>query len=84
LAWGNVKQTAAIAALFIVLNSLAGLIAMDNIVQYISQDLLLKMIVVLGFGYLGGKWGVKIENTSTLKRMLAFVLLLAAAKLCLA
>jgi uncharacterized membrane protein YfcA len=57
---------------------------MDNIVQYISQDLLLKMIVVLGFGYLGSKWGVKIENTSTLKRMLAFVLLLAAAKLCLA
>jgi uncharacterized membrane protein YfcA len=42
------------------------------------------MIVVLGFGYLGSKWGVKIENTSTLKRMLAFVLLLAAAKLCLA
>ncbi len=84
LAWGNVKQTAAIAALFIVLNSLAGLIAIDNIVQYISQDLLLKMIVVLGFGYLGSRWGVKIENTSTLKRMLAFVLLSAAAKLCLA
>ena len=84
LAWGNVKQTAAIASLFIVLNSLAGLIAINNIVQYISQDLLLKMIVVLGFGYLGSKWGVKIENTSTLKRMLAFVLLLAAAKLCLA
>lgn len=83
LAWGNVKQTAAMAALFIVLNSLAGLIAIDSLVQYISKALLIKLVVVLAFGYFGSRWGVKIENTTILKRMLAFVLLVAAVKLCL-
>lgn len=81
--WQNVKQTAAIAALFIVLNSLAGLIALNDLKQLIYHDLMSKLLIVTVFGYLGSKWGVKIENIKLLKRMLALVLLIAAYKLCI-
>ena len=81
--WQNVKQTAAIAALFIVLNSLAGLFALNDLKQLIYQELISKLLIVTVFGYLGSKWGVKIENIKLLKRMLAFVLLIAAYKLCI-
>lgn len=81
--WQNVKQTAAIAALFIVLNSLAGLFALNDLKQLIYHELLSKLLIVTVFGYLGSKWGVKIENIKLLKRMLALVLLIAAYKLCI-
>jgi uncharacterized membrane protein YfcA len=81
--WQNVKQTAAIAALFIVLNSLAGLFALNDLKLLIDQELISKLLIVTFFGYLGSKWGVKIENIKLLKRMLALVLLIAAYKLCI-
>ena len=82
LGWLNVKQTAAISALFIVLNSLAGLLAIQNFEVLYTQEMLIKLFMVMGFGYLGSRWGVHLENTHILKRMLALVLFVAAIKLC--
>jgi len=82
LGWLNVKQTAAVSALFIVLNSLAGLVAIQNFDMLSNAEMLIKLIVVASFGYLGSKWGVSLKNTLILRRMLAFVLLIAAIKLC--
>jgi uncharacterized membrane protein YfcA len=82
LGWLNVKQTAAVSALFIVLNSLAGLLAIQNFEVLYTQEMLIKLLMVMGFGYLGSRWGVHLENTHLLKRMLALVLFVAAIKLC--
>ncbi len=81
--WQDVKQTAAISALFIVVNSLAGLIAMQQSALLVSYDIFVKLFVVIMFGFAGSWWGAKIENQFVLKRMLAFVLLIAAVKLCI-
>lgn len=82
-AWLNVKETAAVSAIFIVLNSLAGLLALEHLSTIMSPDLGYKVVLVAAFGFLGSLWGAKIENTLLLKRMLAFVLFIAAIKLCL-
>lgn len=81
--WLNLKQTAATSALFIVANSLAGLIAINNIALTLNIDLMNKLILVVVFGYLGSYWGVKMQNLKILKQMLALVLLIAAIKLCI-
>lgn len=83
LGWLNLKETAANSALFIVFNSLAGLFAINNIGLLFNLELLYKLMLVIGFGFMGSYWGVKMENLKVLRRMLAFVLLIAAVKLCL-
>lgn len=75
------KQTAAISALFIFVNSLAGLIG--PLVHQVSFDPQLAWYVgftVIG-GYIGSYLGVHIFNKGTLKRVLSIVLFMAAYKL---
>jgi uncharacterized membrane protein YfcA len=61
---------------------LAGLLAIQNFEVLYTQEMLIKLLMVMGFGYLGSRWGVHLENTNLLKRMLALVLFVAAIKLC--
>ena len=80
-AWGNVKETAAVSALFIWINSLAGLIGMGKNGFEFSIDILpyIAMVVIGGFigAYLGSfKWNLRI-----LRYCLSFVLILASIKL---
>jgi uncharacterized membrane protein YfcA len=81
--WQNLKETAAISSLFIVLNSAAGLLALQNTEVLLNTEILTKVLVVGTFGYLGSKWGVNTQKSLLLKRMLAFVLMIAAIKLCI-
>ncbi|HRG58987.1 MAG TPA: sulfite exporter TauE/SafE family protein [Bacteroidia bacterium] len=81
--WQNVKQTAGISALFIAVNSFAGLIAMNNFSLFFNYAFALKLLATLTFGYLGSQWGCKLENTDFLKKLLAFVLIIAGLKLLL-
>jgi uncharacterized membrane protein YfcA len=83
LGWQNVKQTAALSALFIVVNSLAGLIALYHNGLTLSVDMWLNLILVIIFGYAGSRWGANIKHQEVLKRMMALVLLIAAFKLCI-
>ncbi|WP_295201845.1 sulfite exporter TauE/SafE family protein [uncultured Chryseobacterium sp.] len=81
LQWTNQKQTAAISAAFIFVNSLAGLGGM--LTQGISFTGNMLMYIVLAFtgGLLGAYFGAKRFNQNVLKYILAVVLLMASYKL---
>lgn len=79
--WANVKQTSATAALFIVVNALSGLLG-----RYVSHRIVvgnmlpLLLAAALG-GWLGAYLGATRFSSQSLRRLLAFVLLIAAFKL---
>ena len=81
LHWANMKQTAAVSALFILVNSLAGLAGLfTNGFDYRPE--MLWMIVVAYTGGLAGSYlGAMKFKSAFLKRILAVVLLIASVKL---
>jgi len=81
LAWTDQKQTAAISALFILVNSLAGLGGqLTNSVQF-SADMITFVAVAFAGGLLGAWMGALRFRQTVLKQVLALVLLVAAVKL---
>jgi uncharacterized membrane protein YfcA len=79
--WSSVRQASLLSALFILLNSISGLIAIkENVVQETESIYILLIAVVIG-GIIGSYAGVKIFNSQVLKRILAIVLLIAVIKL---
>ncbi len=83
LRWANIKQTAAISALFIFVNSLAGLTGQLNSGFEFNNQLLYWAIAALLGGLIGGRWGAGKLRDKTLRIILALVLSLAAFKLLL-
>lgn len=83
LHWGNMKEAAAVSALFIWVNSLSGLIG-----QFISgtelnsQSFILVVVAVIG-GFFGSYFGSKKFNNQVLRYLLAIVLSIASIKLLL-
>ncbi len=80
--WATAKQTAATAALFIWLNSLAGLIGSGLSGQVgLDLDLLgsFGVVVMLG-GVLGSRYGSKISSQNGIRGLLVLVLCAAAAR----
>jgi uncharacterized membrane protein YfcA len=81
--WSNLKQTAAISALFIFVNSLAGILGQYNKGIYFSQE----MYYYIGFafigGYIGAYFGANKFDQKYLRLILALVLFIAAIKLIL-
>ncbi len=83
LKWTNQKQTAAISALFIFVNSLSGLGGqLSKGISFESGMFMYAGIAFVG-GTLGGWLGASRFNQQILKYLLAVVLLLAALKLLL-
>ena len=83
LNWANMKETAAVSALFILVNSISGLAGMMiNGLQADYQTLLMSLIAVVG-GLFGSYLGAKKINNSMLQKLLAIVLLIASIKLLL-
>jgi uncharacterized membrane protein YfcA len=81
LGWANMKQTAAVSALFIFVNSIAGLIGFVSKGGTLpSSATPLIVLAVLG-GILGGYYGSRKFDTLTLRNVLAFVLGIAILKL---
>ncbi|MFD2726330.1 sulfite exporter TauE/SafE family protein [Hyunsoonleella rubra] len=81
LHWGKMKEAAAVSALFIWVNSVAGLAGQfASGVTLEMASFLLVVIAVIG-GVLGGYYGSKKINNLHLRYMLAFVLVIACAKL---
>ena len=79
--WGKMKETAAVSALFIWVNSAAGMGGqLSNGLKIDPQAFILVGIAVVG-GFLGGYLGSKKMNNKVLRYMLAFVLASACVKL---
>ncbi|MFD0835858.1 sulfite exporter TauE/SafE family protein [Mariniflexile aquimaris] len=81
LHWGNMKEAAAVSALFIWVNSAAGLVGqISSGIQIELESFVLVAIALFG-GILGGYYGSKKWNDKKLRYMLAFVLIIACVKL---
>lgn len=81
LNWGKVKEAAAVSALFIWVNSAAGMAGqLEKGVELSTESWIYALIAIIG-GFFGGYIGsVKMNNTAV-RYLLAFVLLLASVKL---
>jgi len=81
LQWTNQKQTAAISAAFIFVNSVSGLGGMLTQGISFTGDMVMYIIVAFVGGLLGAYLGSKRFNQDVLKYILATVLVLASYKL---
>lgn len=82
--WANAKQTAAVSALFILVNSLAGLLndkGWPNIEKALTIETYMLLCVVIVGGLLGAWWGSSKAQEIWIKRLLAIGLGIAAIKL---
>jgi uncharacterized membrane protein YfcA len=81
LHWGKMKEAAAVSALFIWVNSAAGLVGqLSSGVTIKTESFLLVVIALIG-GVLGGYYGSKVINNKRLRYILSFVLIIACGKL---
>lgn len=78
--WSSLKEAAAVSALFIFVNSVAGL---AGIKQWIALDdsLIYWIASALFGGMLGARWGAQIASNQAVRWILALVLLIASVKL---
>jgi uncharacterized protein len=79
--WASVKETALISALFIFLNSLAGLAGMATLSINMNPDVYLWIAVVIAGGIAGSWLGSRKFPNVILKRILGIVMLIAGIKL---
>lgn len=79
--WANMRQTAAVSALFIFVNSIAGLMGIIMNGASLYQEGYWTFAVVLLGGFIGGYLGGTKFNNKVLRYILALVLLTASLKL---
>lgn len=83
LGWTNIKETAAISALFIFINSIAGFIGANGFQTDISPELWTLMPITIIAGALGAYFGAQRFNGFIIKGLLITVLTFASIKLIL-
>lgn len=81
LGWGNMKQAAAVSALFIFVNSIAGIIGFTVKGGDIPVEAYYLIPVALIGGFLGAMYGSRKFNGNVLKYILSAVLAIACVKL---
>lgn len=82
LKWANLKETAAISALFIFVNSLAGLFGQwQKGAIHLPENMIWAIIVTILGGLAGSYLGSQKFNSPTLKKLLALGLTIACFKL---
>jgi uncharacterized protein len=79
--WAQPKNAAAVSALFILVNSIAGLLGNLASTQYLPPYLWLILVVAFAGGMLGSYWGSRRLPSLMIKKVLAVVLLIAGGKL---
>ncbi|MBM4161483.1 MAG: sulfite exporter TauE/SafE family protein [Ignavibacteria bacterium] len=82
--WADPKKTAATSALFILVNSLAGLAARFARDSVQAEDVLPLIVAAFLGGWVGSHYGANRFSGLLLRRVLAAVLIVAAAKMVLA
>ena len=83
LHWADLKQTAAVSALFIFVNSISGFAGLLLGSVNLNPDILPMAVTAISGGWLGSALGAVKFNNSVLKIILASVLTVAALKLIL-
>jgi uncharacterized protein len=81
LKWGQVKQVAAVSALFILVNSIAGILASSGRFQVSFYDVFPYLMAAVPGGVLGAWYGSRYSSPALLNKILALVLMVAALKL---
>lgn len=81
LGWTNMKETAAVSALFIFFNSVSGFLGADGFQVAIDRQLWIVMPLTIAGGALGAYLGAKKFNPVMIKYLLTVVLFIAAVKL---
>ncbi len=81
LHWGKMKEAAAVSALFIWVNSAAGLVGQFSSGVTIETESFLLVVIALIGGVLGGYYGSRVINNQKLRYILSFVLIIACGKL---
>lgn len=79
--WGTAKESAAVAALFIWVNSASGLTGQLMNGAQLNENWWIMVILVVVGGFMGGLIGSKLLDNKKLRYLLGFVLILAAIKL---
>ncbi len=83
LGWANMKETAAVSALFIFFNSISGLIGASTFTVALDPQLWILMPLTIAGGAMGAYMGAKKFNYQGVKYTLTVVLFIAAVKLIL-
>lgn len=78
--WAGAKETAAVSAAFILVNSIAGLGAFLAAGGAMASGTLPLLVAAGGGGWLGSRLGARRFHGPTIRRLLAVVLAVAAAK----
>ena len=81
LHWGKMKEAAAVSALFIGVNSIAGLLGQFSSGVTVSTDTFILVGIAFVGGFFGSYHGSKKFNNLFLRYMLAIVLTIASIKL---
>ena len=81
--WAKMKETAAVSALFILVNSISGLIALTSKGFTPNPEIYIWLVAAVIGGFAGAYLGSKKFNNNVLKYILAAVLLVASVKLIL-
>ena len=79
--WASLKEAAAVSALFIFVNSIAGLAGLKSWIPLDQSQMLYWLAASLVGGFLGARWGASIATNTKVKWILALVLLIASIKL---
>lgn len=81
LHWAKMKETAAVSALFIFVNSISGIIALSVKGIVIEPQVYNWLVIAFVGGLAGATWGKYLQDNTVLKRVLAFVLIIASVKM---
>jgi len=79
--WAHVKVISGVAAAFILVNSIAGILGVMTLSTQFHPALPIWAVIVVVGGYVGAEYGSKRLGNPTIQRLLALVLLVAGIKM---
>lgn len=83
MGWATTRVTSGVAALFILVNSIAGLLGIAGVMEVVPPSIVLWAPAVVAGGWLGAEYGSRRLPPRVLRSLLALVLLIAALKMSL-
>ncbi|WP_448335566.1 sulfite exporter TauE/SafE family protein [Bellilinea sp.] len=83
LRWADVRQTGGVAAAFILVNSISGLLGHFSVVSELPSFIPVWAVAAVAGGWLGAEFGSRRLGNPALRRLLAAVLVIAGLKMIL-